>query len=127
MKLGIAMFPADFALRPDELARAVEERGFDSLFFPEHTHIPATPRTRALMEQVQGGAVGAHFAHTYDLFVALTYVALVTGASSGIGLATAQTFAAAGGAVLVGAYIALAVLLIVAVRRVVRPRSPGRR
>jgi alkanesulfonate monooxygenase SsuD/methylene tetrahydromethanopterin reductase-like flavin-dependent oxidoreductase (luciferase family) len=52
MKLGIAMFPADFAIRPDELARAVEERGFESLFLPEHTHIPATPSTRELMEKV---------------------------------------------------------------------------
>jgi hypothetical protein len=45
MKLGIAIFPADYAIRPDELARAVEERGFESLFFTDHTHIPATPET----------------------------------------------------------------------------------
>jgi alkanesulfonate monooxygenase SsuD/methylene tetrahydromethanopterin reductase-like flavin-dependent oxidoreductase (luciferase family) len=50
MKLGIAIFPADFAIRPDELARAVEERGFESLFFTDHTHIPATPQTRTLNE-----------------------------------------------------------------------------
>jgi hypothetical protein len=37
MKLGIAIFPADFAIRPDELARAVEERGFESLFLTDHT------------------------------------------------------------------------------------------
>jgi alkanesulfonate monooxygenase SsuD/methylene tetrahydromethanopterin reductase-like flavin-dependent oxidoreductase (luciferase family) len=41
MKLGIAIFPADFAIRPDELARAVEDRGFESLFFTDHTHVPA--------------------------------------------------------------------------------------
>jgi hypothetical protein len=34
MKLGIAIFPADYAIRPDELARALEERGFESLFSP---------------------------------------------------------------------------------------------
>ena len=51
MKLRIAIFPADFAIRPDELARAVEERGFESLFFTDHTHIPATPQTRKLMQQ----------------------------------------------------------------------------
>ena len=51
MKLGIAIFPADYAIRPDELARAVEERGFESLFFTDHTHIPATPATRELMQQ----------------------------------------------------------------------------
>jgi alkanesulfonate monooxygenase SsuD/methylene tetrahydromethanopterin reductase-like flavin-dependent oxidoreductase (luciferase family) len=54
MKLGIAIFPADFAIRPDELARAVEERGFESLFFTDHTHIPATPQTRKRMEEARG-------------------------------------------------------------------------
>ncbi|WP_151475296.1 LLM class F420-dependent oxidoreductase [Streptomyces albicerus] len=73
MKLGIAMFPADFAVRPDELARAVEDRGFESLFLPEHTHMPATERTRA-----EVGELPAHFSHTHDLFVALTYAAAAT-------------------------------------------------
>ncbi|WP_158842829.1 LLM class F420-dependent oxidoreductase [Saccharothrix deserti] len=73
MKLGIAMFPADFAIRPDELARVVEERGFESLFFPEHTHLPATERTRA-----EVGELPAHFSRTHDLFVALGYAAAVT-------------------------------------------------
>ncbi len=73
MKLGIAMFPADFAIRPDELARAVEERGFESLFLTEHTHMPATERTRA-----EVGELPAHFSHTHDLFVALTYAAAAT-------------------------------------------------
>jgi alkanesulfonate monooxygenase SsuD/methylene tetrahydromethanopterin reductase-like flavin-dependent oxidoreductase (luciferase family) len=54
MKLGIAIFPTDFAIRPDELARAVEERGFESLFFTDHTHIPATPQTRKRMEEARG-------------------------------------------------------------------------
>ncbi|WP_067822532.1 TIGR03619 family F420-dependent LLM class oxidoreductase [Actinomadura kijaniata] len=73
MKLGIAMFPADFAIRPDELARAVEERGFESLFLPEHTHLPATERTRA-----EVGDLPAHFARTHDLFVALGHAAAAT-------------------------------------------------
>ncbi|MFF3373528.1 LLM class F420-dependent oxidoreductase [Streptomyces sp. NPDC002680] len=73
MKLGIAMFPADFAVRPDELAVAVEERGFESLFLTEHTHLPATERTRA-----EVGELPAHFSHMYDLFVALTYAAAAT-------------------------------------------------
>jgi probable F420-dependent oxidoreductase len=77
MKLGIAIFPADFAIRPDELARAVEERGFESLFFTDHTHIPATPQTRKLMEEAQGGVL-AHFTHNYDPFVALAYAAAAT-------------------------------------------------
>ena len=45
MKYGLVMFPTDYSIRPDELARAAEERGFESLFFPEHTHIPASRRT----------------------------------------------------------------------------------
>jgi len=52
MKLGIAFFPTEFAIRPDELARAVEERGFESLFFTDHTHIPATAQTRTLMQEL---------------------------------------------------------------------------
>ena len=31
---GAMMFPTDYAIQPVELARAVEERGLDSLFFP---------------------------------------------------------------------------------------------
>jgi probable F420-dependent oxidoreductase len=77
MKLGIAIFPADFAIRPDELARAVEERGFESLFLTDHTHIPATPQTRELMEEAQGGVL-PHFTHNYDPFVTLTYAAAAT-------------------------------------------------
>ena len=42
MQYGVVMFPTDYAIRPDELARAVEYRGFESLWVPEHTHIPAS-------------------------------------------------------------------------------------
>jgi alkanesulfonate monooxygenase SsuD/methylene tetrahydromethanopterin reductase-like flavin-dependent oxidoreductase (luciferase family) len=45
MKFGLSMFPTHYAMRPDELARAAEEHGFESLFVPEHTHIPASRRT----------------------------------------------------------------------------------
>ena len=45
MKLGVTIFPTDYAIRPDDLARACEERGFESLWFPEHTHIPASRKT----------------------------------------------------------------------------------
>ena len=44
MKIGIAMFVTDYSIAPGELARAAEERGFESLWVPEHTHIP-TSRT----------------------------------------------------------------------------------
>ena len=42
---GVGMFPTDYAIQPVALARSAEERGFESLFFPEHTHIPASRRT----------------------------------------------------------------------------------
>ena len=44
-QFGITMFPTDYSIQPVELARAVEERGLDSMFFPEHTHIPASRAT----------------------------------------------------------------------------------
>lgn len=69
MKFGIAMFPADFTIRPDALARAVEERGFESLFFPEHTHFPKTAETETL---------ATYYAHTFDLFVSLAYALQAT-------------------------------------------------
>ena len=39
---GLVMFPTDYAIAPAKLAEEAEARGFDSLFFPEHTHIPAS-------------------------------------------------------------------------------------
>ncbi len=44
MELGLIIFPADYTIAPVRLARLAEERGFESLFFPEHTHIPVEPR-----------------------------------------------------------------------------------
>ena len=74
MKFGITMFPADYAIGVVELGRAVEERGFDSLFFPEHTHIPTSRRT-----PWPGGAeLPREYSHTLDPFVALGAVAAVT-------------------------------------------------
>lgn len=73
MKFGIAFFPADFAIRPDDLAVAVEERGFESLFFPEHTHIPCSS---AALEQTRN--LPPHFSHTFDLYVSLSYAAKAT-------------------------------------------------
>lgn len=45
MHIGIHMFPEDFAIPIDELAREAEAQGFESLWVPEHTHIPASRRT----------------------------------------------------------------------------------
>ena len=74
MRYGIAMFATDYAIAPHELARAVEERGFESLWLPEHTHIPASRRS-----PWPGGAdLPKDYWHTYDLFVALTAAAMAT-------------------------------------------------
>ena len=74
MKFGLMMFAADYAMRVDELARAAEARGFESLCLPEHTHIPASRRS-----PWPGGAeLPKEYWHTLDLFVALTAAAAVT-------------------------------------------------
>src|SRR5712692_9750648 len=74
MKFGITMFPTDYAIDPVSLGRAVEERGFDSLFFPEHTHIPASRST----PWPAGADLPKEYWHTHDPFVALGAVAAVT-------------------------------------------------
>jgi probable F420-dependent oxidoreductase len=73
-KFGVAMFPTDDALEPAILASLVEERGFESLFFPEHTHIPASRRT----PYPGGGELPREYSHTLDPFVALTAAAAAT-------------------------------------------------
>ena len=74
MRYGTAVFPADYAADPATIARLVEERGFESLFFPEHTHIPAARQT----PYPAGGELPRQYSRTYDPFVALTAAAAVT-------------------------------------------------
>ena len=45
MDLGVSIFVTDESIGPVQVARAVEERGFESLFLPEHTHIPVARHT----------------------------------------------------------------------------------
>ncbi|NNC39218.1 MAG: LLM class F420-dependent oxidoreductase [Acidimicrobiia bacterium] len=90
MHLGVLIFPTDTTLQPVELARAVEERGFESLWFPEHSHIPVSRRTP------WGGRAGEpplpeHYWRAHDQFVALAAAAAVT---STLKLATGITLAA---------------------------------
>lgn len=74
MKFGIVMFPTDYALDVVTLGRSAEDRGFDSLFLPEHTHIPTSRRT-----PWPGGAeLPREYSHTLDPFVALGAVAAAT-------------------------------------------------
>jgi probable F420-dependent oxidoreductase len=74
MKFGIVLFPADFGISVLEVGPAVEQRGFESLFFPEHTHIPA----RRVSPFPRGGELPDYYSHLLDPFVALTAVAATT-------------------------------------------------
>jgi len=74
MEFGIGYFPTHDAVGPGPLARIVEERGFESIFFAEHTHIPASRQS----QYPGGGELPRKYWHTYDLFVALTAAALAT-------------------------------------------------
>jgi probable F420-dependent oxidoreductase len=74
MEIGVAMFATHDAIGPAQLARLAEEHGYDSLFFPEHSHIPAS----RISPYGGGGELPRKYLHTYDLFVALTAAATVT-------------------------------------------------
>ena len=66
MKFGVAIFPTDAPPDPGEIARMAEDRGFDRLLFPEHTHIPASRES----PYPGGGELPREYSHTYDPFVA---------------------------------------------------------
>lgn len=74
MRFGISTFVTDQGIRPVPLGRAVEERGFDSLFIAEHSHIPAERRS----PYPGGGDLPEIYYRTLDPFVALGAVAAVT-------------------------------------------------
>jgi probable F420-dependent oxidoreductase len=74
MDFGIGYFPTADAVGPGELAAFVEERGFESLVFAEHTHIPASRES----PYPGGGDLPRKYTATLDLFVALTAAALAT-------------------------------------------------
>jgi probable F420-dependent oxidoreductase len=74
MEFGLAIFPTEEAQAPPELARMAQERGFESLLFPEHTHIPASRET----PYPAGGELPPEYSRTYDPFVALTAAAAAT-------------------------------------------------
>jgi probable F420-dependent oxidoreductase len=74
VRFGIALFCTDDSADPATIARLVEERGFESLFFPEHTHIPASRRT----PYPRDGELPREYSRTYDPFVGLTASASAT-------------------------------------------------
>jgi probable F420-dependent oxidoreductase len=74
LKFGLEMFPTDYSIDAVSLGKAAEEHGFESLFFPEHTHIP----TSRLSPWPGGAELPQEYSHTLDPFVALAAVAAVT-------------------------------------------------
>ena len=82
MKIGVCMFATDYAIRIDELARAAEDRGFESLFVPEHTHIPVSRRTPF----PAGGPLPKEYSHTFDPFVSLMAAAATKKIRVGTGI-----------------------------------------
>jgi len=74
MKVGISTFVTDDGIGAIPLARAIEERGFDSVFIAEHTHIPASRES----PYPRGGDLPDKYYRTLDPFVTLTAMAAVT-------------------------------------------------
>src|ERR1700674_661609 len=74
MKVGVYYFPTDYGINIAELAGALEQRGFESLFVCEHTHIPVSRRTPF----PGGGELPKRYSHTHDPFVALAFAAAAT-------------------------------------------------
>lgn len=74
MDFGVSYFPTDESIEPSELARMVEDRGFESVFVTEHSHIPAARET----PYPAGGELPREYWRIYDPFVALTTMAAAT-------------------------------------------------
>src|SRR5512135_2485873 len=74
MDHGVSYFPTDESIEPAELARMAEERGFESVFVTEHTHIPASRET----PYPAGGDLPPEYSRIFDPFVALTAAAAAT-------------------------------------------------
>ena len=74
MKFGLAIFCTDLTPDPPTVARMAEERGFESIFFPEHTHIPSSRETA----YPAGGELPEEYRRLYDPFVACTAAATAT-------------------------------------------------
>lgn len=74
MKFGVAVFFTDYSISPIELARALEDRGFESLWVPEHSHIPLTRAS----EWPQQGELPKKYYDVMDPFITLSQAAAVT-------------------------------------------------
>src|SRR5690242_8375207 len=74
MDFGAAMFFTDYSMAPGEFASALEARGFESVWAPEHSHIPTSRQTPF----PQGGELPKKYAEAMDPFVTLTAAAMAT-------------------------------------------------
>ena len=74
MDVGALIFPTDLSIRPDRLAREMEDRGYESLWVTEHTHIPVSRRS----PWPGGPNLPEEYRRTLDPFVALAAAAAVT-------------------------------------------------
>ena len=74
MEFGVTMFVTDYSIPVTELARALEDLGFESLWVPEHTHIPTSRRS----PWPGGPDLPNEYRHSLDPFLALTAAAAVT-------------------------------------------------
>jgi probable F420-dependent oxidoreductase len=81
MEFGLSIFQTPDTIQPADLGRLAEDRGFESLFFVEHTHIPASRETPYPV----GGELPPEYSRLYDPFVAL---AIVAGATETLKLGT---------------------------------------
>ena len=82
MRYGVTIFTTDLSIQPTDLAVALQERGFDSMWVPAHTHIPTTRRT----PYPNGGELPDEYRRCHDPFVALTAAAV---AAPGLRVGTA--------------------------------------
>jgi probable F420-dependent oxidoreductase len=74
MLFGVSIFATEYTIGVVDVGRAAEEHGFESLFLPEHTHIPS----KRVTPWSGGGDLPREYAHTLDPFVALGALATVT-------------------------------------------------
>src|SRR2546428_6197363 len=74
MNFGASMFSTDCSMTPAELGQALEARGFESLWAPEHSHIPST----RLTPPAGGGEIGKQYYDVMDPFVTFTAAAMAT-------------------------------------------------
>jgi probable F420-dependent oxidoreductase len=77
VKVGVYVFSTDLDLDPGSLAVEVEARGFASMFFPEHSHIPVA-RATAYPRSYGGGVLPDFYKRTYDPFISASFAAAAT-------------------------------------------------